>query len=367
MNTSNMAPQSQSPHRFLPGRRRASPSKQDRTKPTVPGSLRGDGFISESAVVPALTAGRTVVTKPAKLSSRGDGFIQSTPKSKSSSDQFAQTPRFNFAYAATSSRAPQGTPNTKPSLVRIESVQDTSLTDSHDHDDGMLDSGRKALPTTESCTQPCGWAQELPHSPKRRRVDDLSASFEAAFDSPVRPSMFKQPTTPASTLRNGPHQFSRASSIAGSAANESSAARRPAFLKLPAASAENLEPLPEAFSPHRRGEKFVPGGMAATLQQWVVETGQSAVHSRRGQGYLQGEAYLYRVMVDSVSGHGPVLVQGRHQDGARLQLLLISDGKARASHAHAQPGNVIGVRAPSWEVHLAGCSWIVAVDWTMLS
>lgn len=307
-----MAPQSPSPHHpFLPGRRRrASPSKQDRTKPAVRGSLRGDGF-GESAVVTALTAGRTV-TKPGSttttLSSRGDGFVQSTPKSKSSSDQFAQTPRFN-----------------------------------HDH-------------------------HELPHSPKRRRVDDLSASFEAAFDSPpVRPSMFKHPTTPASTLRNGPYQFSRASSIASSVANESSSAARrpPAFLKSPAASTEHLEPLPEAFSPHRRGEKFVPGGMAATLQQWVVETGQSAVHSRRGQGYLQGEAYLYRVMVDSVSGHGPVLVQGRHQDGARLQLLLISDGKARASHAC--PGNVIGVRAPSWEVDLAGCSWIVAVDWTMLS
>lgn len=101
--------------------------------------------------------------------------------------------------------------------------------------------------------------------------------------------------------------------------------------------------------------------MAATLQQWVIEIGQSAAQSRRGQGYLRGEDYVMQCVVKSVSGERPLLVRGTQSDGSEVKLLLLANTK----QSKVAAGTDISIRAPVWDVQMEdkGCSWTVAVDW----
>lgn len=240
----------------------------------------------------------------------------------------------------------------------------------HDaQDDEMLDNEQvETVPTTELAHQPAveqAWTSNLTCSPKRRRLDDhgLGDGFDIATASPARPT-FKHPTTPASALAARSQHFSRAGSVASSIGDDKTSIRRPAFLSSSVQPQERHEPLPEAFSPHRRGEKFVPGGMAATMQQWVIETGQSAFHSRKGQGYLRGEDYVLRVKVQSVRGGSPLLVEARQSDGTMDKLLLVVDAKNES--IEVEKGSVVGIRAPTWDVELDGQSWTIGVDWKLL-
>lgn len=233
----------------------------------------------------------------------------------------------------------------------------------------MLDDEEaQAVPTTEvRHTDVQQWANNLPYSPKRRRLDDTQTGQQQdAFAVPTKP-VFKHPTTPASHNISGHHNFSRAGSVASTifTDNGTTAIRRPQFLRSSVAPSEQFEPLPEAFSPHRRGEKFVPGGLAATMQQWVIETGQAASHSRKGQGYLRGEDYVLRAKVVSVAGKGPIMVQGRHLEGEDVRLML-TVGSKKDAVVDVPVGSVVGVRAPTWDVELKGVSWTVAVDWKVV-
>jgi hypothetical protein len=209
--------------------------------------------------------------------------------------------------------------------------------DAHDdEDDEMLDDEQaEAVPTTELQYQDANSEDlDLPFSPKRRRIDDVLPASEAATMSPARP-VFQHPAPPASRLTAASPQFTRPSSVASSAYGDGAAIRRPAFLRTSIAPPEQ-EPLPDAFSPHRRGEKFVPGGMAASLQQWVIEAGQAAMQSRRGYGYLRGEEYVLKVTVASVSSAGsPLLVRGRQTDGTEVSLFnVVTRTRAYTNHCH---------------------------------
>lgn len=288
--------------------------------------------------------------------------------------QFAHTPRFGFGKPSSATQSRQHSPPraSRAKVLRAalqpgEGIDETAEHD--DQDDEMLDNEQaEALPTTELSHQPAvdqTWTSNLPHSPKRRRLDDhgVGDGFEIGAASPARPT-FKHPTTPASALAARSQKFTRAGSVASSVGDDKTAIRRPAFLRSSLPPPERTEPLPEAFSPHRRGEKFVPGGMAATMQQWVIETGQSAFYSRKGQGYLRGEDYVLRVKVASVQGHTPLLVEATQTDGTVSKFLLIVDTKKESFDP--EEGSILGIRAPTWEVELAGQKWTIGVDWKVL-
>lgn len=236
----------------------------------------------------------------------------------------------------------------------------------------------EALPTTEYDgyeSQPQQMT-ELPYSPKRRRIgydvfetpgaqdtqrlETGTAPSHATFKPPPDPSILRSSRTTAVGPRFAPP--SPPSSRARTPASEAFT-NRPNFLRpSPAQQEASTEPLPEAFSPHRRGQKFVSGGMAATVQQWVVETGQAAVQSRRGQRYLKGEDFVVKVRIDVVSGDGPWLLHGKHSGEEDVSLLLAGTGTG----TNVEPGAIVGVRAPTWKVELEGRQWQVAVDWRVL-
>lgn len=187
---------------------------------------------------------------------------------------------------------------------------------------------------------------ELPFSPKRRRLD---------------------PDLPSPQQTAGTHlRFAPSSHITSTSASTPAPIARPSFLRPPTPPLPG--PLPQAFSPHRRGAAFVPGGTASTVQAWVVEAGQSAAQGRRQQAtyqYLQtqDEGWGFRVRVErseAMEGGGwRVLGQKDDGTGERVRCLLVGEGKGEV-----RVGGYVGVRGLGWEVDVDEDGvWWVGVGW----
>ncbi|KAF1950648.1 hypothetical protein CC80DRAFT_528845 [Byssothecium circinans] len=191
---------------------------------------------------------------------------------------------------------------------------------------------------------------------------------------------------------------------------------------------KSLTPLPETFSPSRKSGKYVPGGLASTLQSWIIETadtGYTARHSANsgsddviwgtrdredgvkmrvrvcgvmssrqgnGKGGREVEAWSNGVvfvtgMVDkggcnalgasstafgAGDGGGGVGV-GREE--VEVRVVLAGQGGSRGKGRGGVKigvGTVVGIRAPMWDVDLVGGDdgggrWIVGVEWVVCS
>lgn len=372
---------------------------------------------------------------------RGDAFGLTTPKPKPiSTAQFAPTPRFSYGRPAHPSplgmhqQQQQTSLERRPTLAQAlrpraaEDVQEVH--DEHndeDEDEEMLELQPDEEPALQTTENDINSSDDLPHSPKRRRRHSTSSKTPISTNHPT------DPPTPQAQFQVQP-QFHRPAFLPPPDS-------RPFILNNTSASTSPLLPiplplpLPEHFSPpsHRRGEKFLPGGMAATLQQWIVETGQEASRGRqrwrKGKGYFhsqnqnqaqnqfqaqfqnQEEENLVRVREDgNENGNGNgngygygekmILLRGRrishrhrhyHQEEdeheaeaeteaqlgrnmeeeqeEEMRLLLIvdtRDGKKALSSRRIVEGDVVGIKAPLWEVEVQGVRWAVGVDWKVL-
>lgn len=277
--------------------------------------------------------------------------------------QFAQKPRFSHGKAKTSAELERPTSPVNTILVQAlratarpaEDVEESVGTDYGD--EMLLDGPDQAELVDEHPDTAQQWNGDLAFSSKRRRINHedtqllpvTGASEASSVKGPRFAQSFAQPT-----------QSSMVTDVGGSA--------RPAFVRPTAQPSEPTEPLPDAFSPHRRGRKFIAGGMAATLQQWVLETGQAAVQSRKGQEYLRGEDYVMRVRAEEVSGAGPFVVRARNANGDCVTLLLAAAANTAGSQSKdIRPGCIIGIRAPVWDLDLDSTTYTVGVDWKILS
>ncbi|GAB7358840.1 hypothetical protein MBLNU230_g4063t1 [Neophaeotheca triangularis] len=327
-------PTNQSPHRFLKPTQKRAPSPKKASKPQA-SNLREE------------------------VHERVDEDLRA--KKDVTSSQFARTPRFVASRLQLATQQPSKAAPAQG--FRQSGKQREDVQEVHSYDDGeeMLLNGDEDSATIDASesrpTKPRD--QTLPHSPKRRRLD-ASDFPETAARTPQRAAVFKD------SMAKSTPRFKLADAIRTSPAPSTAFASRPAFLRPPAPATQQTpsEPLPEAFSPHRRGQKFVPGGLAATLQQWVVETGQGAAQNRRGQGYLRGEEFVLKVRVEWVGGGSVVrFVRGLDGEGKGVRLWLPA---LERSGEVLERGVVVGVRAPVWEVKVEGGDWVVGADWRVL-
>jgi hypothetical protein len=128
--------------------------------------------------------------------------------------------------------------------------------------------------------------------------------------------------------------------------------------------------LPDAFSPQRRGAKYVPGGLAAELRDWLVEV----------KGYdadQQGLPTAVGLNVTSVRHGVPgmCLVEGRPEaasgfaDNVPVRAILAGEGRISGLGKPnvVVPGSTVMVSPPAWDVQLGTASenWTVACDWAV--
>ncbi|KAK6426521.1 hypothetical protein LTR95_016105 [Oleoguttula sp. CCFEE 5521] len=359
-----MAPTARpSPRRFLPpnaaSTRQKSPTKQTKTDARPPPAVQDvDPDLLSAQPVQARPA--TAMPPPPPARPATARYVAPREAPAVSTSQFVQPPRFSTRRAVMKSAAPSSPPRLPFATPRLpgEDVEEAPpdsndeprarLGRNDDDEEMLLDAYESSdaepglhamdvLPTIETAAQ---HEATLPFSPaKRRRLSPPSHFPFAAIHAPrfATPAL----STPAPQTS------------------------RPAFIPPATAAAAEDASIPPLFSPHRRGAKFVPGGLAATVQSWVVETGQQAAASRRSAGRygdVEGELGV-RVREVEEGGGGVVRIRGcKEMYGDRkgdVRVLLVgSEGRGRV-----EVGSAVRVKMPWWEVQIEGEAWVVGVEW----
>lgn len=124
------------------------------------------------------------------------------------------------------------------------------------------------------------------------------------------------------------------------------------------------------FSPQKKGQKFVPGGLAATVREWVVEASQPLYQNR----HRREEEWDCRFRVENVRifdglGNGVQLVRtngGGVSGGRGKSWVLMGQGKRCERDENLARGTPVGVRRPIWEVRVEEEDWSVAVEWSVI-
>lgn len=281
------------------------------------------------------------------------------PTSGPAPSQFARVPRFALSTARRASIPPRS-----PSPGRLQSpissvvvrkqhqmAQSIYISDDEEEmlDNDNLDFTPTQAPSEESVPEPepekaLPFTPHLPPSTKRRRIDD----GEASSTPQPTPGRFILPSTDTSQTTFG-H-------------TDGATPSRPAFLMASLPPPEPAEPLPDAFSPRRRGQKFMPGGLAAELQSWVIEAAQTASHSKHGKGMATAEDWMQVMKIEEAEGDGPIFARGTVTGRGHAQAVLV-DGQAKQKNDKVKAGETVSIRLPTWDVQVLGETWMVGVDW----
>ncbi|KAL1879892.1 hypothetical protein VTK73DRAFT_6704 [Phialemonium thermophilum] len=145
-------------------------------------------------------------------------------------------------------------------------------------------------------------------------------------------------------------------------------------------------PLPEAFSPQRRrGTKYVPGGLAAELRDWLVavkgDVDASAVIGGGDEAPSAdgGAAGIVEVVFDvdeARPGPGMWLVRGRQrprengadEEAVEVRAILAGEGRSSglARRNIVSRGSIVQTWPPSWDIDLGSDRWSIVCDWAVL-
>lgn len=180
----------------------------------------------------------------------------------------------------------------------------------------------------------------------------------------------------------------------GNASPMTSISSFPKFI-LPSPSSPPLPGLPQ-FSPQRRNQKLVPGGLATTLRDLVVQTSLRHQQSQIRQGARstnvarqgargteeRGSSWDYLIPVIEVRraaeiGTGIALVRekgpndGEGERGTKGWLLigmgLAGNDNISQTDVPLRDSSLIGIRLPVWNIEALGENWWVGVEWGVLS
>lgn len=274
------------------------------------------------------------------------------PTATHGATRFAQTPKFSFPAAVeplgseesaiqdsdTSGRLKHfraersfDSIEEPPSQVENPESEDEMLLDSVENDTEIVLEQREASSPIRSPKRPRLRSHE--HSPDSVSLSPRTVRMSARF----RPSTTQMPS-PSALTSNTPIP-SRLLFVEQSAPVDDS----------------QSDPLPQAFSPHRKSQKFLPNGLAASMRSIIVEATSTQSNPHRWRGG-------WRVRANSVTDGpsiGMTTVQGTTENGSEEHVLLV--GKRDVPQA----GQSVVVKGVSWDVELRDIRWVVTVDWVV--
>ncbi|KAK4237429.1 hypothetical protein C8A03DRAFT_16037 [Achaetomium macrosporum] len=145
--------------------------------------------------------------------------------------------------------------------------------------------------------------------------------------------------------------------------------------------------LTDPFSPQRRGSRYLPGGLAAELRDWLVDVkggvdGEGEMKTNSAALSFTSATAKARVVVDEASSGGPgiTLISGRLVDGvagggqdAEVRVILagagniegLGVGRGGGNRGRVAPGMVVSIAPPVWDVKL-GVRWAVTYRWEVV-
>lgn len=149
----------------------------------------------------------------------------------------------------------------------------------------------------------------------------------------------------------------------------------PRFKTTEAADGAQQRPLPDAFSPQRRGVKYVPGGLAAEVRDWLVQVKGASEYDRPAGSSIG-------VTVDEVrSGVGMHIITARRAggeaeteaeaEGEGIPAKAILAGLGRTTglggRGAVERGALVSMSQPMWDITLDDLDhFAVACDWEAL-
>ena len=168
----------------------------------------------------------------------------------------------------------------------------------------------------------------------------------------------------------------------------------PRFI-LPSPSSPPLPGRPQ-FSPHRRSQKLVPGGLAATLRDLLVQTSfskqqsqiqreaRSTIAAREGARATgeSGRSWDFLIPVIEVRraaeiGIGISLVREQApNDGGGIRgwrgwvligAAIEGNDNICQTDVRLRVGSLIGMRLPVWNIEVLGENWWVGIEWGVIS
>lgn len=343
---------------------------------------------------------------------------ENTPRPSTQQPQFNATPRFHFSSTprptpsqnlprATPAPSRYLTPASKAAGKDVDAI-DSSFEDLPSDDvHKSIETGRSEIDIedvgyTSADLEDGGHDHVEERSPKRRRIstspaieDDEALDHrddEGGDEDPENLSsslpILSSPPAPRRPVSTTAPRFLLSTPAPPSTPHPTSTAQTHTFLKPPRFRApepseqtQQGDPLPEQFSPHRKGQKYVAGGLAAEMRDWLVNIESTiptpAQETRREDGWL------VKLVVDEVSGNsraGMTLVRGRQVHGLEgggemtdtigvTRVILAGEGAANGLQraSAVEVGKRVGIKGPVWEVVVEGERWGVGVEWKVLS
>lgn len=401
-----------SPHRFLA----PYPPSAQKPKQKPPSSLR-NGFAVQTPK--ATTSGRDTSELQFKKLTPAKRFVITPHRRTQSAEGHGKDEVYDKeAWNAQAQLTPRPKPQRK--FERVESIEEPQSSPA------ALEDGSNAHGVAQSIEQDALLNEDNQQEAKdeddeilfvteernkRRRVSPpASSSFDLqpepttpvpAHNSTTHRFLVPPPRTPApfSTTSNG--------ITPGSITTTTPAPHRPAFLlpPQPTSPPKPSRPLPEIFSPSRKTGKYIPDGLASTMQGWIIETANTgfAAHERSagvvwGRDREDGVRLKVRISalsscsstgyenheeqqeVECFPGHF-VFARGDSEpglynasrvpslagDGGEMRILLAGQGGARGTGGvKIKVGGVVGIRAPMWDVEVGEEQWAMGVDWVVL-
>lgn len=125
-------------------------------------------------------------------------------------------------------------------------------------------------------------------------------------------------------------------------------------------------PLPEAFSPQRRGAKYVAGGLAAEVRDWLVQIKGSSEYDRPAGSSIDV------VVDDAMSAPGMHVIAARQVDTASEdentpgKVILAGDGRVTELRGRGtvKTGGMVSMSQPMWDITIDDIGhFAVACDW----
>ncbi|TQS33587.1 hypothetical protein Golomagni_06063 [Golovinomyces magnicellulatus] len=192
----------------------------------------------------------------------------------------------------------------------------------------------------------------------------------------ISPLLTKRPTA----ARAPRFIISSPSPIASSQfVNETSIFAKPPIFRPPDTNKQTdhpMDPEHDQFSPHRRGEKYVRGGLAAEVRNWLVNIKSSLP----GPQMSNKDPWLVRISIEEFSGGGKAgmtIARGKKLQTSQENISDISNevkiilaGEASSISLQKcksiEKNSIVGIRGPIWEVTIEGEKWDVGVDWKVL-
>lgn len=311
--------------------------------------------------------------------------------------QFASTPRFTTSGTPkpVSQQQPSPFSTPVPSSARPRATQYEPLSDVIDTspvspaapDDGD-DYPRTRLDESIEIDSPPTSTSPSHHfqtnrPAKRRRVSlppEIDASpdehqYDAPMEDDEQAEVFSTPVFDdrIAVQSSLDHEGSTADSNPPSPrAADEQAPRHPTFQNAPRFKAADIttevqqRPLPEAFSPQRRGAKYVAGGLAAEVRDWLVQVKGASEYDRPAGSSID-------VVVDeAMSAPGMHVIAARQLDTAVEdesipgKVILAGDGRVTGLRGRSavKCGGVVSMSQPMWDITLDGLGhFAVACDW----